>query len=79
MEMALHSRRAQKRQDEARKTPIEEKWIPKLFAGDGRPYNLNQAKVPYKLENESDKYVLTVQIYKYTPTHIHLYTNIHNI
>lgn len=65
MEMALHSRRAQKRQDEAKNPPIEKKWTPKLFADDGRPYNLNQAKVPYKLENESDKYVLTVQIYKY--------------
>lgn len=62
--MAMHSRRAQRKQDEAKKTPKEEKWTPKLFADDGRPYNINQAKVSYTLENENNKYVLTVQIYK---------------
>lgn len=65
VEMAFHSRRAQRKQDEAKKTPKEEKRTIKLFASDGRPYNMNQAKVSYKLENEPEKYVLTVQIYKY--------------
>lgn len=63
--MALHSRRAQRKQDDMKKTQKEEKWKPKLFADDGRPYNLNQAKVPYKMENKQNRYVLTVQIYKY--------------
>jgi len=64
MEMALHSRRAQRKQDDMRKMPKEQEWTPKLFADDGRPYNLNQAKVSYNLENEPSQYVLTVQIYK---------------
>lgn len=62
--MALHSRRAQRKQDEAKKTLKEKKWTPKLFAESGRPYNLNQAKVPYKLENDRNSYLLTVQVYK---------------
>lgn len=62
--MALHSRRAQRKQDEVKKTPKEKKRTPKLFADNGRPYNLNQAKVPYKLENGQNSYVLTVQVYK---------------
>lgn len=65
MEMALHSRRAQQNQDEAKKTQTNKKWTPKLFADDGRPYNLNQAKVPYKLKNEPNRYILTVDVYKY--------------
>lgn len=65
VEMALHSKRAQQKQDEAKKTTKNEKWTPKLFADDGRPYNLNQAKVPYKLENELNRYILTVDVYKY--------------
>ncbi|XP_060840293.1 dynein axonemal assembly factor 11 isoform X1 [Rhopalosiphum padi] len=68
VEMALHSRRAQRKQDEAKKTSKEEPWIPKLFAEDGRPYNLNQAKVSYKMENEHNKYVLTVHVYKFMDT-----------
>lgn len=64
MEMALRSRRAQRKQDEMRKTPTEQEWKPKLFADNGRPYNLNQAKVSYNLDNEPNKYILTVQIYK---------------
>lgn len=63
--MALHSRRAQRKQDETKKIPKEEKWTPKLFAEDGRPYNLNQAKVSYELLNEKNKYMLTVNVYKY--------------
>ncbi|XP_029342248.1 protein tilB, partial [Acyrthosiphon pisum] len=68
VEMAFHSRRAQRKQDEEKKTPKQEKWTPKLFAEDGRPYNLNQAKVPYKLENEDNRYVLTVHVYKFMDT-----------
>lgn len=64
MEMALQSRRAQRKQEEAKNTPKEEKWTPKLFAENGRPYNLNQAKVVYKLTNEDSRYVLTVDVYK---------------
>ncbi|XP_025206314.1 protein tilB [Melanaphis sacchari] len=69
VEMALHSRRAQRKQDEAKRTPKEKPCrTPKLFAEDGRPYNLNQPKVPYKMENEDNRYVLTVHVYKFMDT-----------
>lgn len=64
MEMAFHSRRTQRKQDEMKKTPKEKIWIPKLFDDNGRPYNLNQAKVTYQLINEQNIYILTVQAYK---------------
>jgi protein TilB len=64
VEMAMHSRRAQRKQDEAKKTPKKETWTPKLFTDTGRPYNLNQAKVPYKLDDEQNRYILTVEVYK---------------
>lgn len=76
VEMAFHSRRAQRKQDEAKKTPKEEKRTIKLFANDGRPYNMNQAKVSYKLENGPEKYVLTVQIYKYVITATYRYHSV---
>ncbi|VVC32578.1 Hypothetical protein CINCED_3A001006 [Cinara cedri] len=66
--MALHTRRAQRRQDEAKKTPTVEKRPVKLFADDGRPYNMNRAKLPYELDNAHDRYVLTVQVYKFMDT-----------
>lgn len=38
----------------------------KLFASDGRPYNMNQAKVPFKLNDEDDPdyVVLEVSVYR---------------
>uniref|UniRef100_A0A2S2R7M5 Protein TILB n=1 Tax=Sipha flava TaxID=143950 RepID=A0A2S2R7M5_9HEMI len=68
VEMAMHSRRAQRKQDEAKKTPKKETWTPKLFTDTGRPYNLNQAKVPYKLDDEQNRYILTVEVYKFMDT-----------
>lgn len=38
-----------------------------LFAKDGRPLNVNEAKVPFTLteDENTNEYVLTVQVYKY--------------
>lgn len=42
------------------------KYIPKLFSPDGRPYNLNQAKVSFTLNDEDDRenIILNVTIYR---------------
>ncbi|CAH8625023.1 unnamed protein product [Heterobilharzia americana] len=45
---------------------------PKLFAEDGRPYNINRAKIPFSLEDNTldgqDVYLLSVAVYKYMDT-----------
>lgn len=42
------------------------KRVLKLFAPDGRPYNINEAKVPFKLndEDDPDHVVLEVAVYR---------------
>ncbi|XP_020280757.1 protein tilB [Pseudomyrmex gracilis] len=42
----------------------------KLFAPDGRPYNINQAKVPFRLndEDDPDNVVLDVSVYRHLDT-----------
>lgn len=39
----------------------------KMFSPEGRPYNVNQAKVAFKLNDEDDRdnIILDVAIYKY--------------
>ncbi|XP_050670149.1 protein tilB [Leptidea sinapis] len=47
----------------------EEKREFKLFAPDGRPFNINQAKIGFKFkDNEPDKYILDLAIYRYLDT-----------
>lgn len=36
----------------------------KLFRKDGRPLNVNQAGIDFRLEDEEDRFVLTVFVYK---------------
>ena len=42
----------------------------KMFDAQGKPYNMNQPKVPFKLNEEqySDRIVLEVALYKYVST-----------
>ncbi|KAI5716746.1 hypothetical protein M8J76_011630 [Diaphorina citri] len=40
----------------------------KFFKQDGRPLNMNQANIDFRLENERDRYVLTVHVYRYLDT-----------
>lgn len=37
----------------------------KLFDSDGKPYNMNQPKVPFKLDEEQRDIVLEVTVFKY--------------
>ncbi|XP_045490813.1 protein tilB [Colias croceus] len=47
----------------------EEKRVYKFFAADGRPFNINQAKIDFKFsDSEPDKYVLDLAIYKHLDT-----------
>lgn len=49
--------------------PKEDKREYKLFAPDGRPFNINQAKIEFTFSDwEPDKYVLDLAVYKYLDT-----------
>ncbi|XP_075992472.1 touch insensitive larva B [Anticarsia gemmatalis] len=50
---------------------VEEKRVYKFFAPDGRPFNINQAKINF-LFNDTDpeKYVLDLAVYKYLDTNL---------
>ncbi|KAI5632165.1 leucine-rich repeat domain-containing protein [Phthorimaea operculella] len=53
---------------EPEKKPEEERKI-KFFAADGRPFNINQAKLPFKFnDQEPDKYTLDLSVYKHMET-----------
>ncbi|KAL7742705.1 hypothetical protein ACLKA6_013047 [Drosophila palustris] len=39
-----------------------------LFASCGRPYNLNQPKLPFNFQDESDHYSLLLEVYKHLDT-----------
>lgn len=51
---------------ESKPNPLTEKIKrnPKLFAPCGRPYNINQAKLPFHIQDESGHYALQLEIYK---------------
>ncbi|XP_039152613.1 protein tilB [Drosophila simulans] len=39
-----------------------------LFAPCGRPYNLNQAKLPFNFQDEADHYLLQLEVYRHLDT-----------
>ncbi|XP_016956393.1 protein tilB [Drosophila biarmipes] len=39
-----------------------------LFAPCGRPYNLNQGKLPFKFQDEADHYLLQLEVYRHLDT-----------
>ncbi|KAH8245376.1 hypothetical protein KR032_009547, partial [Drosophila birchii] len=39
-----------------------------FFAPNGRPYNMNQAKLPFKLQDEADHYQLQLEVYRHLDT-----------
>ncbi|KAK2576916.1 hypothetical protein KPH14_005537 [Odynerus spinipes] len=46
------------------------KFVPKLFNNEGKPYNMNYPKVPFKLNDEEDpdNIILDVSVYRYLDT-----------
>lgn len=43
----------------------EKPKLRKLFAECGRPYNLNEPKITFTIEDSDDRFVLNLHIYKY--------------
>ncbi|GBP38621.1 Protein tilB homolog [Eumeta japonica] len=49
----------------------EEKRTYKMFASDGRPFNINQAKIDFKFDDsEPDRYILDLSVYKHLNTNL---------
>lgn len=53
---------------ECTKDKEEQKREIKLFATDGRPFNINQPKVDFKFNDELDHYILDLSVFKYLDT-----------
>lgn len=67
VEMASRSRRARKQNDTIQPTKKEVK----LFAKNGRPLNVNQAKIPFTFNDENpEEYILTIHVYKHLDTQL---------
>lgn len=65
IELSNHSRRAKNRGNEEKPEP--QKTMIKLFNKDGKPNNVNEAKISFSFEEdeENNSFVLTLMIYKY--------------
>ncbi|XP_043286857.1 dynein axonemal assembly factor 11 [Venturia canescens] len=61
----MSRRRVEKSED--KKTSGREKRVRKLVNSEGRPYNMNEAKVPFTLDDESDPeyLILEVRVYRH--------------
>jgi len=66
MEIARQHKLGRER-GESKPNPLTEKpkRTPHLFAPCGRPYNVNQAKLPFNFQDESDHYSLVLEVYKF--------------
>ncbi|XP_054006865.1 dynein axonemal assembly factor 11-like [Hylaeus anthracinus] len=57
-------RREERRNRENNQKNVAPTYEPKLFSAEGKPYNMNQAKVPFKLIDENHSVVLEITVYK---------------
>lgn len=64
--IASQTLKAKKINEKSREENVKPDWIPKLFNNEGKPYNINQAKVRFHLNDEDDreKIILEVSIYR---------------
>ncbi|KAJ6633424.1 Protein tilB, partial [Pseudolycoriella hygida] len=44
------------------------KRVRKLFADCGRPYNINESRIPFRLIDERDRYELNLEVYRFLDT-----------
>lgn len=58
----------QRNRERNRRTEPRITYKLKLFDSDGKPYNMNQPKVPFKLDEEQRDIVLEVTLFKYLDT-----------
>lgn len=62
-EIAEKSRRAN-RDNKVDSMEEKDKFIPKLFNDNGRPYCLNLPKLDFTFSDETDRYELSLRVYK---------------
>lgn len=67
IEMSQRSRRARKQND----TVETKRKEVKLFTKEGRPLNINQAKIPFTFNDDNpEEYLLTIHVYKHLDTEL---------
>lgn len=66
VELARHSRRAKQQAIQSKEDSSERKIKINLFNKDGKPNNINEAKIPFKFEEDEERncFILTLEIYK---------------
>ncbi|XP_023248538.1 protein tilB [Copidosoma floridanum] len=42
-----------------------DKYVPKLFSPEGKPYNINQPKIGFRLNDEDDRDNVTLEVALY--------------
>lgn len=47
-----------------KKADDQPKRVRKLFAVCGRPYNINEARIPFRMVEERDRYELDLEVYR---------------
>ena len=64
--IAERTKKIEEKRTKPRKEDEKSKYVPKLFSPDGRPYNLNQPKIAFRLNDEDDSknIILEVSVYK---------------
>lgn len=64
IDIAMRSRRSRE-SDKKEKEEVKKKHLVRLFAKDGRPLNVNQAKVKFRFDDSDPGfYILDVAVYK---------------
>ncbi|XP_037047615.1 protein tilB isoform X1 [Bradysia coprophila] len=66
IEISNQQRKVKKSSDKQKKD--QPKRIRKLFADCGRPFNINEARVPFRMIDERDRYELNVEVYRFLDT-----------
>lgn len=62
IDISNQQRKSNKLNDEKIEKP---KRTRKLFADCGRPYNMNEPRVPFQMSDEKDRYELNLEVQKY--------------
>lgn len=58
------SEQQRKSKNSAEKQTDQPKRSRTLFADCGRPYNINEARVPFRMVDERDRYELDLEVYR---------------
>lgn len=61
VEISNQHRKSRKPTEKKKDQP---KRVRKLFADCGRPYNLNEGRIPFRMIDERDRYELDLEVYR---------------